>query len=115
MQVMREETFGPVLPIIPAKDFDEALQRANQSEYGLGATLFSRDTDKVMRYIYEIEAGNVWVNDPIIDNLAGPFGGMKRSGIERELGIEGFVEFTETKHAHWDYANQIKPWWYPLE
>ena len=79
------------------------------------ATLLSRDTNKVMRYMNEIEAGNVWVNDPIIDNLAGPFGGMKRSGIELELGIEGFEEFTETKHVHWDYANQIKSWWYPLE
>ena len=49
-----------------------------------------------------------------IDNLAGPFGGMKRSGNGRELGIEGLEEFTETNHVHWDYANQIKPWWYPL-
>jgi acyl-CoA reductase-like NAD-dependent aldehyde dehydrogenase len=115
MEVMREETFGPVLPIVPVEDFDEALRRANQSTYGLGATLFSNDAVKVMRYMNEIEAGNVWVNDPIIDNLAGPFGGMKRSGIGRELGIEGLEEFTETKHVHWDYANTIKPWWYPLE
>jgi acyl-CoA reductase-like NAD-dependent aldehyde dehydrogenase len=63
----------------------------------------------------EIEAGNVWVNDPIIDNLAGPFGGMKRSGLGRELGQEGFEEFLETKHVHWEIEGGIKPWWYPLK
>jgi betaine-aldehyde dehydrogenase len=115
MAVMREETFGPVLPLVPVHDFDEAMRRSNQSQYGLGATLFTSDARKVKRYMEEIEAGNVWVNDPIIDNLAGPFGGMKRSGIGRELGEEGFEEFLETKHVHWELEGGIKPWWYPWE
>jgi betaine-aldehyde dehydrogenase len=59
----------------------------------------------------EIEAGNVWVNDPLIENLAGPFGGMKQSGLPRELGQEGFEEFIETKHTHWEILSGMKPWW----
>jgi acyl-CoA reductase-like NAD-dependent aldehyde dehydrogenase len=115
MAVMKEETFGPVLPVVPVADFEEALWRSNQSKYGLGATLFTNDPRKVKKYMEEIEAGNVWVNDPLIDNLAGPFGGMKRSGIGRELGEEGFEEFFETKHVHWEIEAGIKPWWYPWE
>jgi betaine-aldehyde dehydrogenase len=115
MAVMREETFGPVLPVVAVDDFDEALRRSNQSQYGLGATLFTNDPLRVKRYMEEIEAGNVWVNDPLIDNVAGPFGGMKRSGIGRELGEEGLEEFLETKHVHWEMEAGIKPWWYPWE
>jgi acyl-CoA reductase-like NAD-dependent aldehyde dehydrogenase len=113
MTVMREETFGPVLPVVAVEDFDEALRRANASLYGLGATLFTSDARKVRRYIEEIEAGNVWVNDPLVDNVAGPFGGMKRSGIGRELGEEGLEDFMETKHVHWEIEGGVKPWWYP--
>lgn len=113
MAVMHEETFGPVLPVVAVDDFDEALRRANQSLYGLGATLFTNDPLRVKRYMEEIEAGNVWVNDPLIDNVAGPFGGMKRSGIGRELGEEGLEEFLETKHVHWEMEAGIKPWWFP--
>ncbi len=113
--IMREETFGPVLPVAPVEDFEEALQRANRSVYGLGATLFTNDPRKVKRYMLEIEAGNVWVNDPLIDNVAGPFGGMKRSGLGRELGLEGFEEFLETKHVHWEIDGGKKPWWFPWD
>lgn len=113
--IMREETFGPVLPVAPVEDFDEALWRANRSQYGLGATLFTNDPRKVKRYMLEIEAGNVWVNDPLIDNVAGPFGGMKRSGLGRELGLEGFEEFLETKHVHWEIDGGKKPWWFPWD
>ncbi len=115
MALMQEEIFGPVLPVIPVKDFDEAMQRANDSPYGLGATLFTSDARKVRQYMDEIEAGNVWVNDPLIDNVAGPFGGFKRSGLGRELGHEGLEDFQETKHVHWEVEGRQKPWWFPLE
>lgn len=110
-----EETFGPVCPLVKVADFDEALRLANRSTYGLGATLFTQDPAKVHKYMREIEAGNVWVNDPLIDNLAGPFGGFKRSGLGRELGMEGFEAFTEAKHVHWEIEGGVKPWWYPWE
>lgn len=115
MAVMSEETFGPVLPVVPVEDFPQAMELSNRSVYGLGATLFTTDARKVKRYMETIEAGNVWVNDPLIDNLAGPFGGMKRSGIGRELGMEGFEEFFETKHVHWEIEGGHKPWWFPWE
>jgi acyl-CoA reductase-like NAD-dependent aldehyde dehydrogenase len=114
MSLLREEIFGPVAPIMPFGTFDEALHLANDSPYGLGATLFSSDAKKVRRYFEEIQAGNVWVNDPLVDNPAGPFGGMKMSGLGRELGEEGLEEFQQTKHVHWDIEASIKPWWFPL-
>lgn len=114
MSLLREEIFGPVAPIMPFRTFDEALALANDSPYGLGATLFSSDARRVRRYFEEIQAGNVWVNDPLVDNPAGPFGGMKMSGLGRELGEEGLEEFQQTKHVHWDIEASAKPWWYPL-
>jgi acyl-CoA reductase-like NAD-dependent aldehyde dehydrogenase len=115
MSLLKEEIFGPVAAILPFGTFDEALALANDSPYGLGATLFSRDARRVRRYFEEIEVGNVWVNDPLVDNPAGPFGGMKMSGLGRELGEEGLEEFQQTKHVHWDIEGPIKPWWFPLE
>jgi acyl-CoA reductase-like NAD-dependent aldehyde dehydrogenase len=112
--LLQEETFGPVCPLIKVADFEEAMLLSNRSTYGLGATLFTDNPRKVKRYMDEIEAGNVWINDPLIDNLAGPFGGFKRSGLGRELGVEGFEAFTETKHIHWEIEGGIKSWWYPL-
>jgi len=114
MSLLKEEIFGPVVPILSFSTFDEALDLANDSPYGLGATLFSTDAKKVRRYYEEIQVGNVWVNDPLVDNPAGPFGGMKMSGLGRELGEEGLLEFQQTKHVHWDIEGRIKPWWYPL-
>jgi betaine-aldehyde dehydrogenase len=115
MSLLKEEIFGPVAPVISFKSFDEALRLANDSPYGLGATLYSSDARKVRRYFEEIEVGNVWVNDPLVDNPAGPFGGIKMSGMGRELGEEGLEEFQQTKHVHWDIEARRKPWWFPLE
>ena len=115
MEVFTEETFGPVIPVAAVSDFEEAMHKSNQSQYGLGATLLTSDARKVKAYMEEIEAGNVWVNDPLIDNVAGPFGGMKRSGLGRELGLEGLEDFYETKHVHWEIEGGSKPWWYPWD
>jgi len=114
MRLLNEEIFGPVAPLIAFSGFDEALRLANDSPYGLGATLFSNDPRRVRRFYEEIQAGNVWVNDPLVDNPAGPFGGMKMSGLGRELGEEGLEEFLQTKHVHWDMDARSKPWWFPL-
>lgn len=94
-------------------DFEEELLRSNQSQYGLEATLFTNDPTKVKRYKEEIEAGNVLVNDPLVDNLVGSYGGMKRSGIGRELGQKRFEEIFETKHVHWEINGGMKPMWFP--
>jgi acyl-CoA reductase-like NAD-dependent aldehyde dehydrogenase len=112
-RVVREETFGPVIPIMTYRTFDEAIDLANDSDYGLGANLYTNDPKKVKQYYEEVKAGTCWVNDPLTDNDAGPFGGMKFSGGARELGEEGLEEFLETKHVHWDFSPEKKPWWFP--
>ena len=113
MTIMREETFGPVLPLMAYRDFDEAIGLANDSPYGLGATLMSNDPKLVKRFFEEVDAGTIWINDPLTDNYAGPFGGMKMSGLGRELGQEGLDEFFEVKHVHWDMVGDLKDYWYP--
>ncbi len=112
-RIMREETFGPIVPIMRYDSFDEAIDLANDCDYGLGANLYTSDPRKVKQYYEEVKAGTCWVNDPLTDNDAGPFGGMKLSGGARELGEEGLQAFLETKHVHWDFAMERKSWWFP--
>jgi acyl-CoA reductase-like NAD-dependent aldehyde dehydrogenase len=113
MRIMREETFGPAIPIMAYDTFDDAIALANDTEYGLGACLITHDARKVRRFYEEVRAGTIWINDPLTDNYAGPFGGMKMSGLGRELGEEGLEEFWQTKHVHWDIEGGIKEYWYP--
>jgi betaine-aldehyde dehydrogenase len=113
MAVMTEETFGPVLPLMAYDDFDEAIRLANDSPYGLGASLMCHDPRLIKRFFEEVQAGTIWINDPLTDNYAGPFGGMKMSGLGRELGQEGLDEFFQVKHVHWDMVGAHKSYWYP--
>ncbi len=113
MTIMREETFGPTIPIMAYDSFDQAIALANDTKYGLGACLYTHDARKVRRFYEEVQAGTIWINDPLTDNYAGPFGGMKMSGIGRELGIEGLEEFWQTKHVHWDIEGGVKDFYYP--
>ncbi len=113
MRLMRDEVFGPVLPLMPYRDFDEAIRLANDTRFGLGASLMTHDARLVKRFFQEVKAGTIWINDPLTDNFAGPFGGMKMTGGGRELGQEGLDEFFEVKHVHWDVEGQIKDYWYP--
>jgi betaine-aldehyde dehydrogenase len=91
MTVMRDETFGPVVPIVEVDSLDEAMLRCMRG----------------------IRAGTVWINDPLTDNDAAPFGGQRGSGIGRELGREGLEAFQESKHVHIDPKVEKKEWWYP--
>ena len=109
----REEIFGPVLSITIVADADEAIRLANDSEYGLGASIYTRDLATAMRAMESIKAGTFWINDPLTDNDAAPFGGMRHSGIGRELGAEGLDAFREPKHVHLDWAMERKPWFFP--
>jgi betaine-aldehyde dehydrogenase len=111
--VTREEVFGPVAAIVRVRDVDEAIALANDSDYGLGANIYTNNLRHVMRAMEEIKAGTFWVNDPLTDNEAGPFGGMRQSGIGRELGEEGLEAFREPKHVHIDYVQERKSYWFP--
>ena len=108
-----EELFGPVVSIFYVKDADEAIEKANDSEYGLGATVYTKSLELAMKAMENIKAGSFWINDPLSDNNAAPFGGMRASGIGRELGAEGLDAFREPKHVHLDYIQERKPDWFP--
>jgi acyl-CoA reductase-like NAD-dependent aldehyde dehydrogenase len=113
MTVMRDETFGPVVPVVRVDTLDEAIEQANSVPYGLGANVYTRDFEKMLKCMREIRAGTVWINDPLTDNDAAPFGGQSGSGIGRELGREGLEAFQESKHVHIDPRVERKEWWYP--
>jgi betaine-aldehyde dehydrogenase len=113
--VVCEEVFGPIASIQVVKNADEAIARAASSEYGLGANIYTSNLTNAMRAMTEIKAGTFWINDPLTDNDAAPFGGMRKSGMGRELGEEGLDAFRETKHVHLDFVPERKPYWYPYK
>jgi len=96
-RAIQEEVFGPALPIIRVKDLDEAIAKANNSIYGLGSSIWTRDLDKATQAAERLEAGYTWVNSPqiIFDEL--PFGGVKQSGLGKEHGEEALDYYMETK------------------
>lgn len=108
-----EEIFGPVISIIRTRNAEEAISQANDSKFGLGATVYTKSLEYAMKAMEEIKAGTFWINDPLTDNDAAPFGGMRWSGIGRELGEEGLDAFREPKHVHLDYVMEQKSFWYP--
>jgi succinate-semialdehyde dehydrogenase/glutarate-semialdehyde dehydrogenase len=98
MRVMREETFGPVAPIMRFKTLEEAVALANDSEYGLAAYVFTNDLKTALRAAEGLEAGGIGVNVNNVVDLQAPFGGWKESGLGRELGHHGLEAYLETKH-----------------
>jgi betaine-aldehyde dehydrogenase len=114
MEIVNEEPFGPVAPLCRVKDFDEAIALANRSRYGLGANLYSLDTTETFRAVREIQSGILWINAPLLDNDALPFGGRKLSGTGRQLGPEGLAQFQNTKFVMIDpKAENQDFWWFP--
>ena len=99
MPVYDEEVFGPVAPIIEVSSDAEAIRIANDTPYGLGATLFTGDMAKAKRLIPQIEAGNVFVNGMVKSDPRAPFGGVKKSGYGRELSSYGIKEFVNIKNV----------------
>jgi len=97
MSLYHEETFGPVSAIIPVKDTDEAIAVANDSDFGLGASLWTRDLKKGEALARQIESGAVFINGMTMSDPRLPFGGIKRSGYGRELSYIGIREFVNIK------------------
>ncbi len=113
MAIMQEECFGPVAAVCRVRDLDEAIEKANDSPFGLGASIFTTSLEEAMEAAERLESGMVWVNNPLIDNDALPFGGWKQSGLGRELSKLGLDVFRRSKMVVIDHRPQIQGWWYP--
>ena len=104
MPVAREEVFGPVLVVIPYAGDTEAIAIANDSDYGLAASIWSSDNSRALQVAERIQAGSVWINDAHQINCQVPFGGYKQSGVGRELGPDALDAYTEVKTVHLDLS-----------
>ncbi len=100
MTIFREEIFGPCVAIVSFKTEEEAIRLANDTTYGLGSSLFTKDLPRAHRVAREIEAGMVWVNSSNDSDYRVPFGGVKQSGIGRELGEAGLAPYCNSKSIH---------------
>jgi acyl-CoA reductase-like NAD-dependent aldehyde dehydrogenase len=116
MKLMREETFGPVLPIMTFKTDEEAVRLANDSVYGLTATVFTRDLARGKRLAEQIDAGTVMVNEVIYTHALAqtPWGGVKQSGYGRTHGRAGLLEMVSAQHIHVNAMPGVADvWWFP--
>jgi succinate-semialdehyde dehydrogenase/glutarate-semialdehyde dehydrogenase len=98
-RLLQEEIFGPVAPITTFTTDEEAVARANATEYGLVAYVFTRDIDRAFRVIESLDTGMIGFNQGMVSNAGAPFGGVKQSGFGREGGPEGLHEYLETKYV----------------
>ncbi len=111
--LFEHEIFGPVVSIVRTQSFAEALEMANDSDFGLGASVFTRDLAEAHQAVEALQAGMVWVNNPLVDNDALPFGGIKSSGLGRALGRIGLDAFRQPKMVILDPVAKEADWWYP--
>lgn len=113
MKHVQEEIFGPVISVLKISDDDEAVRIANDSIYGLGGAVWSRDENRALSIANKLRTGTVWINEYHLMNEKVPFGGYKQSGIGREFGIDGLKEYTDIKHIHIDEVkDREKKFWY---
>src|SRR4051812_46366089 len=117
MRIMREEIFGPVVPIVEVGDEEQAIALANDSEFGLGASVWTTDRDKGRRIARRIEAGMVWINDHMYSHgaIQTAWGGVKSSGLGRAHSRFGFYECVNIKHVAWDSGRLRDFWWQPYD
>jgi succinate-semialdehyde dehydrogenase/glutarate-semialdehyde dehydrogenase len=117
MRIMREEIFGPVLPIVIVDSEDEAVALANDSQFGLGASVWTSDRSKGERFARELEAGMVWINDHMFSHGACQcsWGGVKESGLGRTHSKFGLYECVNVKLRVWEPSALRDSWWHPYD
>jgi succinate-semialdehyde dehydrogenase/glutarate-semialdehyde dehydrogenase len=102
-EILREEIFGPVAPILTWSDEEELLHQVNDTEFGLAAYVFAGDLGRAFRIGERIEAGMVGINPGVVSDSSAPFGGVKQSGLGREGAREGLRAFQETQYLSVDW------------
>jgi succinate-semialdehyde dehydrogenase / glutarate-semialdehyde dehydrogenase len=117
MRIMREEIFGPVVPIVTVRSEEEAIELANDSEFGLGASVWSLDRGRAERIAHRLESGMVWLNDHMYSHGACQcaWGGVKHSGIGRSHSKFGFYECVNVKQMVWEPSRTRNFWWHPYD
>ena len=109
-RILKEEVFGPVAPVTGFDTEDEAIAAANDTEYGLAAYIYTQSLDRALRVSEALESGMVCVNSGILSNEVAPFGGVKQSGLGREIGRFGLDEFMEIKSLVMRIGRTRAPW-----
>jgi len=108
-RLAQEEIFGPVLAVSSFQDFDDAVGKANATQYGLTASVFTRDLSIAHRFAEHVDAGYVWVNEVSRHLPGSPYGGVKNSGVGREEELDELLSYTQTKNVHISYQGGAQP------
>jgi betaine-aldehyde dehydrogenase len=110
MSIVREEIFGPVLSVLTFDDEEEVIERANATEFGLAAGVFTRDLARGHRVVARLEAGTCWINTYNVTPIEMPFGGCKRSGLGRENGSAAIQHYTQLKSVYVELGEVACPY-----
>jgi betaine-aldehyde dehydrogenase len=115
MRIVQQEIFGPVLTALPFKTMSEAIEKSNDTIYGLASSVWTKDIFKAMKAAGELRSGCVWINDhlPIVSEM--PHGGYKQSGFGKDMSLYTFDDYTDVKHVYIDLSGDVrKPWHYTV-
>ena len=110
MSIVREEIFGPVMSVLEFEDEDEAVARANATDFGLSAGVFTNDLNRAHRVIARLEAGTCWINAYNLTPVELPFGGYKQSGIGRENALEALAHYSQVKSVYVETGDVASPY-----